>query len=466
MRRNGKRSMVVLLALAILFGIFCIGITASDANGETQTEIVENRTLGASAACEGHTLGTFSGVPACVNENGELHICENNFPDENFRAYVLGLTGAEDGYFSVQECGDVSQINVSSKSIETLQGVEFFISLTSLYCYGNQLTELDVSNNSTLFFLWCGANQLTELDVSNNKALADLECYSNQLTKLNVSGCVALDYLDCRNNQLKKLDISNCSALVYLDFYGNELTELNASGCSALTRLDCCYNDQLTKLDVSGCSSLIYLDCSDNQLTELDVSGCIALTSLRCDTNQLTELDVSSCTALTVLECNNNQLARLDAGGCTALTQLTCYNQHIRLPIIYSAGCWKVNLGQIFPPENISRDYGVSAGEWDPQTGIVTFTENPLYFTYYYKTGSTARFEMDVNVSLWEPAVFYIATINGTPFEYIPNQEIPLSANSSYVNQGWGYRFAGWSGDTDVIADTGSSTTTVTMPER
>lgn len=44
--------------------------------------------LGASAACEGHTLGTFSGLPACVNENGELHICENNFPDVNFRRFL------------------------------------------------------------------------------------------------------------------------------------------------------------------------------------------------------------------------------------------------------------------------------------------------------------------------------------------------------------------------------------------
>lgn len=31
--------------------------------------------LGANIACEDHMLGTFSGVPACVNENGDLHIC-------------------------------------------------------------------------------------------------------------------------------------------------------------------------------------------------------------------------------------------------------------------------------------------------------------------------------------------------------------------------------------------------------
>ena len=76
-----------------------------------------------------------------------------------------------------------------------------------LYCGSNQLTELDVSNNTALEVLYCGSNQLTELDVSNNTALEVLYCASNQLTELDVSNNTALEGLNCRNNQLTSLNL-------------------------------------------------------------------------------------------------------------------------------------------------------------------------------------------------------------------------------------------------------------------
>ena len=63
-------------------------------------------------------------------------------------------------------------------------------------CFSNQLTELDVSNNTALTSLYCGYNQLTELDVSGNTELTHLECYNNQFTKLDVSKNPKLT-LDC-----------------------------------------------------------------------------------------------------------------------------------------------------------------------------------------------------------------------------------------------------------------------------
>ena len=52
-------------------------------------------------------------------------------------------------------------------------------------------------------------NQLTNLDVSQNTALTDLDCYSNQLTSLDVSQNTALTYLYCDNNQLTCLNVKN-----------------------------------------------------------------------------------------------------------------------------------------------------------------------------------------------------------------------------------------------------------------
>ena len=140
--------------------------------------------LGASAACEGHTLGTFSGLPACVNKNGDLHICKNNFPDVNFRSILTGTASGADGYFDEENYPTI--LNVSNRAIKSLRGIEFFLKLTHLECSVNQLTELNVSNNTALTSLGCYSNQLTELDVSSNTALISLECYSNQLTELDV----------------------------------------------------------------------------------------------------------------------------------------------------------------------------------------------------------------------------------------------------------------------------------------
>jgi len=73
--------------------------------------------------------------------------------------------------------------------------------ITIFYCRDNQLTNLDVSNNTALKFLFCNNNQLTSLYVSQNIALAGLICHNNQLTSLDVSKNTALYILVLEGNQ-------------------------------------------------------------------------------------------------------------------------------------------------------------------------------------------------------------------------------------------------------------------------
>ena len=87
-----------------------------------------------------------------------------------------------------------------------------------MHCSDNQLTSLDVNNNTALTSLWCYDNQLTSLDVSNNTALTTLRCYSNQLTSLDVSNNTALTDLHCYDNQLTSLDVSNGNNQNLLNF--------------------------------------------------------------------------------------------------------------------------------------------------------------------------------------------------------------------------------------------------------
>ena len=200
---------------------------------------------------------------------------------------------------------DVSGTYENPGALTSLQGIEYFESLTQLSCYYNQLTSLNISANTALTTLWCYNNSLTSLDVSGCTALTELSCPFNQLTSLDLSVNTALTGLSCSSNQLTTLDVSANTALTELSCENNQLTTLDISANTALTELYC-YGNQLTSLDVSANMALMWLSCSYNSLETLDISKNTALTQLDCSSNSLTTLDVSANTALTWLSCENN----------------------------------------------------------------------------------------------------------------------------------------------------------------
>jgi len=234
-------------------------------------------------------------------------------PDDNFEQALidLGYDDTLDDYVLTANISGVTNLHVGSKEISDLTGIEDFIALTNLQCQGNQLTSLDVSNNTALTSLECWNNQLTSLDVSANTALTWLNCAINQLTSLDVSTNTALTGLSCYSNQLTTLDVSNNTALTGLWCGANDLTSLDVSSNTALNELHCNHN-QLTSLDVSANTDLTELHCFNNQLTSLDVSKNTALDELQVQDNQLTTLDLSNNTALATLHIEHNQLTYLN----------------------------------------------------------------------------------------------------------------------------------------------------------
>ena len=272
-------------------------------------------------------------VLGCTNHNwedydGVLLIDATNFPDANFRNYLLSKDYGSDGALTMEEIAGIIQIYVAYKSIADLTGIEHFTALKQLLCNGNHLTALDVSHNTALTRLDCNNNRLTALDVSQNTALTSLSCGGNQLGTLDVSHNTALEVLECYSNELTSLDVSHNTALTMLYCHSNLLTSLDMSLNTALTYLGCGGN-QLGTLDVSHNTALTTLECGSNQLTALDVSHNTLLTTLECGGNPLGTLDVSHNTALTHLDCNNNQLTSLDVSHNTALTTLECDKNQI-----------------------------------------------------------------------------------------------------------------------------------------
>ena len=218
----------------------------------------------------------------------------------------------------------VTELDLSNKGLTDLGGIEYFTGLTKLNISRNNLTSLDVSQNTNLTELDCRYNELTELDVSLLTALTSLFCNGNELTELDVSALTALTVLYCGQNNLSKLDVSKNTELIDLSCDDNGfLSELNLSANTKLEKLDC-YRCDLSSLDLSANTKLTSLNVGSQTLT-FDLSSNTELVSLDCRYCSLTELDLSKQTKLESLICNNNQLTTLNLSANTALKELVCY---------------------------------------------------------------------------------------------------------------------------------------------
>ena len=165
------------------------------------------------------------------NNNTGNNSTQTYIPDDNFEAYLenngMGNGISNDNYVTTANINLVTNLFLYNKSIEDLTGIEDFIALDSLDCSYNQLTTLNVSNNSSLTYLKCDANNIASIDLHNNTNLHILWISLNELTSLEISNNAALNRLGCLGNKITSLDVSNNTTLILLQCNDNELTSLD-----------------------------------------------------------------------------------------------------------------------------------------------------------------------------------------------------------------------------------------------
>ncbi len=152
-----------------------------------------------------------------------VDINETNFPDANFRSWLTNQSYGYDRVLTLEEIADVKQISITDKYVQSLKGIEYFTALTTLFCYRNNLTTLDLSKNTALTNLSCSDNKLTSIDLSKNTALTSLNVAYNQLTSLDLSKNTALTNLSCTKNQLSMLDFSACKNITSISCDQNRI---------------------------------------------------------------------------------------------------------------------------------------------------------------------------------------------------------------------------------------------------
>ena len=316
-----------------------VKVTVKNKTGEQTPQAVQGKTL------SDNTLGQnvqntpqATNIPGGNNEPVKTPTAtpDNTKKDENDVSALqkiikeqreLGATVSEDINNSDEytwENGRLVKIDWYIRDLKNSLKLLGLTALKELNCSANQITDLDVSQNTNLEKLICSANNITSLNVNNNTSLKYLDCGYCSLNYINLTGCTALEELRCADNhQIESLIVSGCKSLILINCCNNQITSLDVSECLLLEQLFCSRN-QLVTLNISGCSSLYDLTCYGNQLTELDVTDCIELDKLECEENRLTSLNISNNLELRVLNCNFNQIKNIDVRNNSKLFSLIC----------------------------------------------------------------------------------------------------------------------------------------------
>jgi Leucine-rich repeat (LRR) protein len=176
-------------------------------------------------------------------------------PDVNFKNYLVGrpeINTNGDDEIQVTEAHAYNDfINVGSKNISDLTGIEAFTAITFLFAGDNHLTKLDLSANTALTQADVSVNDLTSFILGDNASLSTVVCSDNQLPSLDVSGLPSLKNLEVDENHLTKIDVSQNPLLEYLGATINQITEIDVSANTHLRGLGVT-NNHLTYLNMKN----------------------------------------------------------------------------------------------------------------------------------------------------------------------------------------------------------------------
>ena len=163
----------------------------------------------------------------------------------------LGLDDLLDDYVLTTNINDLTSLTLNGLNISDLTGIENFTSLQYLELRDCNLSEIDLSNNSELFYLDCSVNNITSLDLSNCIKIHEFQAFNNDLEILDFGNNTELAYIDIEYNNLSSLDISNNTNVRHLKIFNNQLTSLNLKNNNAnWNRLNTINNPNLNCIEI------------------------------------------------------------------------------------------------------------------------------------------------------------------------------------------------------------------------
>jgi Leucine-rich repeat (LRR) protein len=301
-------------------------------------------------------------------------------PDDNFEAYLenngMG-NGSMDDYVFTYNIDTVTNLNIRNLDINDLTGIEDFAALETLICEFNNISTVDISNNTNLIYLDLGDNNLDTINLNSNPNLLYLNVYQNNLANLDVSQLTNLKTLKCSTNNLTSLDLTNNNNLEILNCYQNNLTELDVSNLTQLKEL-ICFRCNLPDLNLQNNTLLEVLNCGRNDFDNIDLSNNPNIKVFRIDNSNLQTLNVDNLTNLEVLVCSNSDY----------LTEIHLQNGNNGLPAgTYNIGAYVYNRFNAGNCPNLTCIYVDNAS--DANAGINDYVD--------WVKDSTANFVEQIN---------------------------------------------------------------------
>lgn len=305
-------------------------------------------------SCNSNKLTSLDVLP----ENLKSLSCINN------EISTLNLDNVSAWYFTSLRC-DTNKI----KSLD----LERFSALYNIYCSHNEITELNLTNqsyNNPVYYLYCNDNKLTELDLTNIyideysyprpldiRNNPDLTCiyisnkeYYERFTNIDSQAHFVIDEDECNSwstwvdipdskfeNALIEKGIDDVADGKVLKHNITDIAELyienlkigDLTGIEEFDKLkDLSFSrNYISTIDLSKNTSLRTLNCSMNPLlSSIDVSKNTQLLLLTCDNTAITTLELISNTKLMYLYCNDNNLSTLNLSNNNDIEELTVNN--------------------------------------------------------------------------------------------------------------------------------------------
>ncbi len=210
---------------------------------------------------------------------------------------------------------DISINNANLKRLDLSKNINLnSLNLNSSYEMASNLKTLDLSQNILLTQLDIEYIGLTSLNLSQNKSLSNLWLAHTSLTNVDLSNDIALESIGIVNNHFKTLELSHNVNLA--TFYDRAEKE------TYLTSLDFSKNPKLNEIEIDDSSNLKSINLNgDVDLKKLTLEG------IDCP------LSVSHNLKLTTLDISNSNLTSLDLSNNTALIDLSAENIKFQLDL-------------------------------------------------------------------------------------------------------------------------------------
>ena len=387
-------------------------------------------------------------------------------PDANFEQALIDLgidtEGTLNNLVLTSDVASVTTIDLDGRNISDLTGIESFAALQVLRVRGNNLSEVDLSNNINLTTFYAGYNNFTSVDLSANTNLTRIAFEVNPLSELIFSSAPTGIYeVNLSNTALTSIDLSALTNLTYFLIKDNDVLErisvkngnntgivsFQSTNTPLLTCIevdnvsysqtnwtnidpnnsfstnchfadtyvpdnnfeqrlidlgyDTVLDDYVPTANIAGVTTLNISNRSISDLTGIE--DFASLQVFNCRSNLFTSLDLSANPTLTSLICGANALTTLDLSANTNLTNLAaelCDLTSITLPL-------SIQLMNIDGNEFTELDFSGL-----PNLKYLLVKNNPYLYALNVKNGNNTNFT-DFQATL-TPLLYCIEVDNPT----------------------------------------------------